>query len=103
MYASETQASKYLFTVNTLRVSHVLVILVICGDKSQQKVPYCRVALSTGPLNKLSNDTKFVKIELLLLKIYKEKDGIFFLLLSLSLYLTSYFGQYLKISLVDVN
>ena len=75
-------------------------------DKSQQKVPYVYFweneifALSKKQLNKLSNDTKHTEIELLLLKIW-EKVGVFFLLLSL--YFTSYFAQYLKISLADIR
>ena len=39
-------------------------------------------ALSNGELNKLSNDTRIIKIEVLLLKIW-EKDGLSFLLFSL--------------------
>ena len=46
--------------------------------------------------NRLSDDTILMKIWLWLLKIW-EKDGVYFLLFSL--YFTSYFAQYLQISL----
>ena len=45
-------------------------------------------------------DTKHITIELLVLKI-QGKDGVLFLLFSL--YFTSYFAQYLKISLADIR
>ena len=57
-------------------------------------------ALSKRQLNKLSYDTKFITIGLILLKV-QEKDGVFFLLFSF--YLKSYFAQYLKISLADLR
>ena len=56
--------------------------------------------LSKRQLNKLSDDTKLIIIELLLLQ-NEEKYGLFFLLFSL--YFTRYFAQFLKISLTDIS
>ena len=53
---------------------------------------------SNRRFNKLSNDTKFVKIEVILLKV-QLLQSVYFLLFSL--YFAHYFGHYLRINLAD--
>ena len=55
-------------------------------------------AFSNRRFKKLSNDTKFVKIEMILLKV-KLLQSVYFLLFSL--YYTHYFVHYLRINLAD--
>ena len=55
-------------------------------------------ALSNWRFNKLSNDTKFVKIEVILLKI-QLLQSVYILLFSI--YFTHYFVHYLRMNLAD--
>ena len=55
-------------------------------------------ALSKRRFNKLSNDTKFVNIDVILLKV-QLLQSVYFLLFSL--YFTHYFVHYLRMNLAD--
>ena len=55
---------------------------------------------SKRKINKLSNYTRFKRLNCYLWR-YEQKDGVYFLLLSL--FFTIYFAQYLKTSLADIR
>ena len=82
----------------------ILSMLITICDPIQQKVHlvyFWKIeifALSNRRFNKLPNDTKFVKIEVILLKV-QLLQSVHFLLFSL--YFTHYFVHYLRMNLVN--